>query len=147
RILLELVPRSRVAVGVEWLGGSFKIGVVDLSGRVLAVGTYDFETKPEYEFDDMADKLHTWIEAMLDEIDVERERLVGIGVGVAGLVADESASEAYPTYLKSVHLSIKGALASRFDAPVFVDNNVKAMALGEQWFGVGRQYENLAFVK
>ncbi len=42
---------------------------------------------------------------------------------------------------------IREAFAGEYAAPVFVDNDVNVMALGEHWGGVGRGVDNLLFVK
>jgi glucokinase-like ROK family protein len=42
---------------------------------------------------------------------------------------------------------IRDAFAGEYAAPVFVDNDVNVMALGEHWGGVGKGVDNLLFVK
>ena len=42
---------------------------------------------------------------------------------------------------------IRDAFAGEYAAPVFVDNDVNVMALGEHWGGVGKGLDNMLFVK
>src|SRR5918992_2938697 len=42
---------------------------------------------------------------------------------------------------------IRDAFADEYAAPVFVDNDVNVMALGESWGGVAKGVDNLLFVK
>jgi glucokinase-like ROK family protein len=42
---------------------------------------------------------------------------------------------------------IRDAFAGEYAAPVFIDNDVNVMALGEHWGGVGRGVDNMLFIK
>src|SRR3712207_9377158 len=42
---------------------------------------------------------------------------------------------------------IRNAFAGEYAAPVFIDNDVNVMALGEHWGGVGKGVDNMLFVK
>jgi predicted NBD/HSP70 family sugar kinase len=43
--------------------------------------------------------------------------------------------------------ALAGAVGSRFGAPVFIDNDARAQALGEKWFGLGRGVATFASVQ
>ncbi|WP_459190001.1 ROK family protein [Parabacteroides sp. APC149_11_2_Y6] len=67
----------------------------------------------------------------------------GIGIGVPSVV-DRKKGIVYDVvnipHWKEVHL--KELLESQFNVPVYVDNDANCFALGERFFGEGRNYEN-----
>jgi predicted NBD/HSP70 family sugar kinase len=71
----------------------------------------------------------------------------GIGVGVPGPVAFSSGRPVNPPIMPGWDgFSLPDWFASRYDAPVLVDNDVNIMALGEHWTH-WRSCEHLMFVK
>lgn len=74
---------------------------------------------------------------------VWNEDVKGIGIGVPSVV-DRKKGIVYDVvnipHWKEVHL--KELLESQFNVPVYVDNDANCFALGERFFGEGRNYEN-----
>lgn len=74
---------------------------------------------------------------------VWNEDVKGIGIGVPSVV-DRKKGIVYDVvnipHWKEVHL--KELLESQFNVPVYVDNDANCFALGERFFGDGRNYEN-----
>ena len=77
---------------------------------------------------------------------VRRESLVGVGVGASGLVDPETGVNVLAPNLGWRDMPLRDIFSRRLDMPVFVDNNVRAMALAEAMFGAGRGVNTLAFV-
>ena len=67
----------------------------------------------------------------------------GIGVGVMGLVEPKSGILHFSLHHNWKDLPIKSILEEEFKLPVIVDNDSRAMVLGEYWFGAGRGVRNL----
>jgi glucokinase-like ROK family protein len=86
--------------------------------------------------------------ALLEEQGAERHEVRAIGVGVPGPVEQASGLLRSPPIMPGWdRFPIREAFAGEYAAPVFVDNDVNVMALGEHWGGVGRGVDNLLFVK
>lgn len=89
-------------------------------------------------------------EVILNEIisiiqSVHNETAVGIGVGVPSLVDVKEGIVYKPTNIPSwtkVHL--KDILEEKFKIPTFVNNDANCFALGEKYFGVAKDFENIA---
>jgi len=83
------------------------------------------------------DKLIELIASVMDET------VKGIGIGVPSVV-DRKKGIVYHVinipYWDEVHL--KEILQDQFGIPVFVDNDANCFALGEKYFGEGKEYEN-----
>jgi predicted NBD/HSP70 family sugar kinase len=144
QVLLTLVPESRFALGVHFGVGSVRVAVTDLLGQVIAVDAL------EHPLDHPLDEVLSATAAMarqtiaLSGIDVER--IVGIGVGASGLVEPFAGVNVLAPNLNWRDVPLRDYFRRELALPVSVDNNVRAMALGEALFGVGKDVYSLAFV-
>ena len=75
-------------------------------------------------------------------------RLCGMGVGVAGPVEFATGRTIHPPVHPAWHdLPIRQLLESRFDVPVWVDNEANLMALAEHRLGAARGHQNALVFK
>jgi glucokinase len=84
-------------------------------------------------------------EAIL-ESGVDPRKVVGLGVGASGLVDPHTGVNVVAPNLGWRDVPLRDWFGERLELPVCVNNNVRAMALGEAMFGVGQQVRALAFV-
>ncbi|WP_405097050.1 ROK family protein [Oceanobacillus sp. FSL H7-0719] len=63
------------------------------------------------------------------------EKVAGIGVAMHGVVDVESGTSLFAPILQLRNIPIKEELERAFDLVVKVENDARAMALGESWFG------------
>lgn len=80
--------------------------------------------------------------------DAGHEQVVAIGIGSAGHVDHERgvityAADTLPGWTGT---DLAGVFGDAFNLPVSVDNDVNAMALGEQRFGAGRGYDHALYL-
>jgi glucokinase-like ROK family protein len=92
------------------------------------------------------------VKALLAELLEERVALpqdvLAIGVGVPGPVEQASARLTVPPIMPGWdQFPIREAFAGEYAVPVFVDNDVNIMALGEHWGGVAKSIDDMIFVK
>ena len=74
--------------------------------------------------------------------------LWGIGLGVPGPVEFATGRPVAPPIMPGWDdFDIRGYLAHRFSAPVYVDNDVNVMALGELRSGLARNHEDVIYLK
>jgi glucokinase len=97
----------------------------------------------------VVDTIFTLIDRALAVAEERKLRVAGIGVGLPGLVDVEKGSMrsmpfAWLTDLGDVPLA--APIRERSGLPVFVDNDVNALALGEWMFGLGRGASSLVTV-
>lgn len=126
-------------------------GVSDLAGRIR-----DVREEP-CDISDGPDALLKRLEQIFDELIRARRKTAkgktsppvwGIGIGVPGPVEYATGRPISPPIMPGWdQYPIRGRLAERYGAPVFVDNDVNLMALGELANGGGPQAENFLFVK
>lgn len=146
-------PRSlafRAEAGVllvaELGATSLAAGLSDLAGDLLCQHEEPFDVSegPRRALDRLA-KLFN---ALLDQAGVPREALWGIGLGVPGPVEFSTGRPISPPIMPGWHAyPIRRHLGELFGLPVWVDNDVNLMALGELRSGRARGEQNMVYVK
>lgn len=130
----------KYAIGVDLGGTRIKAGLVAESGEITLLRSVETlaQEKPEAvgsQIADLARKIH-------EESGVGAD-IVGIGLGSPGLIDGQTGvihvSPNFPKWT-DVPLSdyVKSSLSELRHLPVFVENDVNAMTLGEYCYGAGR---------
>jgi glucokinase-like ROK family protein len=122
----------------------FDAGVADLSGRLVdhRSRAWDIATGPEASL--------SRVENLFDELLADRgaPAVWGVGLGVPGPVEFASGRPVAPPIMPGWDgYPVRDRLATRYDAPAFVDNEVNLMALGEYRAGRGVGSPDLVLVK
>lgn len=144
RSALNLVKNARYAIAVQFGVETYRIAIANLGAEILISNAYSFSrtASPRQTFEEIKQR----IEEIIIKGNIERERIIGIGVGAAGLVNYLTGVSTFSYNLGWENLPIREWLSEHLEFPVIVDNNVKAMALGEAFFGAGRNVSSLVFV-
>ncbi|MGC8777144.1 MAG: ROK family transcriptional regulator [Candidatus Caldatribacteriaceae bacterium] len=73
-------------------------------------------------------------------------RIIGMGVCCPGIIDPQSGYVMKAVNLEWEDVPLRAMLTTRFPWPVFVDNSLDTGALGEKWFGVGKDAQDLLYV-
>jgi N-acetylglucosamine repressor len=143
--VVELDPSYGFCVGVVIEPGHLKVAAIDLCGTAI----YDKDLSPETGKRDALQAL------LITEIDVainacrtpHRGRLLGIGVGIAGLVDARSGTILYCPGLPGwENVRLAQIVSERFGVSVVLDDAVRCMALAEKRYGAGRSLDTFLFL-
>lgn len=133
---------QRWTVGIDFGGTNIKCGLVNARGRVrrsLVLSAARFGA-PQAFLDGATEA----IRALVNDEGLSLRRLVGVGVGAPGLI---DVRRGLVHRLVNVrgwhHVPLADRLRRRLGVPVFVDNDVNVVALGEWRFGAGRGTRHL----
>jgi N-acetylglucosamine repressor len=141
--------RPPTALALNPQGGRF-IGV-DFEARNIMATSVDFSQKPLQQYHGTITPADS-IEVILDKIDSsigevlsseDGRRVLAIGVGVPGVIDPvRGVARQYKHIRGWSHIPLAQRLSQRFGVPVFLENNIRSMALAELWFGQGRGLED-----
>ena len=143
--LLELDPSAGAAVGVDFNHDNVRVAVSDLSRSVLA------ELSANHDVDHDADGALTlaadMIERVVTDAELERERLLGVGIALAGPIDHDNGalhpSDVLPGWSG---VDVAREIERRVGAPAYVDNDCNLGALAEVTLGAGRNARFAAYV-
>ncbi len=145
RILLRFLPLAGLVAGVDIGMTHSTIVLTDLNATVLRkkTFTYSLETHAKRVLSNAADI----ISSLLAETNDSQSKLVGIGVGVQGLIDYRTNTLTVSHNKKSWEgESLSAELETHFNVPVYVENDVKAMTLGEYLLGSAKGITNLVYL-
>jgi len=125
---------------------SIDVAVTTLDGRIL--GHHDEPARIEAGPDRCLDRVDALVESLLRTTEALPGRLWGIGIGVPGPVEFEAGRPISPPIMPGWDgYPIRERFADRYGAPVWVDNDVNVLALGEWRSGVAAGHDNVVVVK
>ncbi len=141
---LKLLPGARYAMGVHIDVGTVYIALTDLAGTCLdhTSFSHDLSDAPQSVLSQVADA----VEHLLAEHAEKQAQIVGLGVAASGLVDWTSGVNILAPNLNWRNVPIAATLAQRLHYPLIVENNVRAMALGEALFGCATRVNAMAFI-
>jgi predicted NBD/HSP70 family sugar kinase len=143
--LLELDPKAAAAVGVDFDHDKVRVAVSDLSRRVLAEATAPHDV--DHDAQGALDLAARLIAETLEETGLERDRLLGVGVALAGPI-DHDKGALHPSDVLPgwAHVDAARELEERVDLPAYVDNDANLGALAEVTLGAGRNARFAAYL-
>lgn len=142
-IMLTINTSAFHVVGVDVGSRQISIVVTDLNASVFESHQVDLP-RPLSEGRFMT-LLKNGIRTVMDK-PLKEGSIVGIGIGMHGLVNPDRGVAIFAPNLNLRNMALREQLEAEFHVPVEVDNDVRAMALGESWFGNGRGIDNFICV-
>ncbi|MDL5156350.1 ROK family protein [Actinomycetospora termitidis] len=124
---LRLRAEAGVVVGVDAGASGMRLAVADLAGRVLERSEVDIDVA------DGPELVLGRVEAGVEELLTGRDTPVwGLGIGLPGPVDVAAGLPVAPPIMPGWdRYPVRARLAERFGVPVWVDNDVNLLALGE----------------
>lgn len=146
-ILVELNAKSGYIIGIG-LNMLNIVGVlVDL--EINVVKEIKKDRLPENSEDIIGQMLEV-AEELIETSEVDKEKIVGVGVGVPGVIDERGRTIRWPQLLGekdvSVILSIKDLFEDKLKIPTFVENDANAAVLGEKWLGLDRHVRHMLYM-
>ena len=138
-VLITLNPRKGRFIGVDFDARQIRTVALDFAQQPLEQRS---RTIP-------ARAITGGVLAMIEEsireiIGPTQDDVLGIGLGVPGPVdAARGIARAYQFIPDWRDVPVKTRIAAEFEVPVFVENNLRSMALAELWCGEGRGLQDL----
>lgn len=119
--------------------GSRKIRIItaDLMANIKYKKEIIYEKEkisPSY----IEDLLEKELTPLIKKYSNKNKKVVGIGIGIHGLVDSNKGISLLAPNLGWKNVDIAGNMYAKYKIPVFVDNNTRTMAMGEKWFGSGK---------
>lgn len=146
-VLVELNSKAGYIVGVGLNMLSTVAVLVDL--EINVVSELKHERHPENS-EKVIESMVDMAQELIDKSDIDKSKIVGVGVGVPGIIDERGRTIRWPQSLGekdiSVCLSIKDTFEKRLNIPTFVENDANAAVLGEKWLGLDRDVRHMIYM-
>jgi len=142
--LLRLNPDAGCAIGLKLMEHRIVCALTDLEAKVLRY--QDLPMPVDHDPMVIVTALTEAVETTVNASGVDRRKLLGVGVGVAGVTYPQTGIVHYSPYLGWHDLPLAELMRVRLHLPVYIENDVNTLTLSEQLFGAGRHIENFVVV-
>jgi predicted NBD/HSP70 family sugar kinase len=140
RSLVKFNSKEHLTIGLDLGGTKFYGAVSDLEGDIL----YE---KMIPHFGSRGEEGYALVSSMIEDLIAYAKGtgipIMGIGIGVPGVTYHDKGIVEWAPSLDWRDFPMAERVSKQFNLPVIVDNDVNLSAMGEMWFGAGRDANNL----
>ncbi len=132
------------SIGVDLGGTNLRIAAVSTDGQLLEKVTVAtrIDRGADHVIDDMCNAIRT-----LSDRYRSTGAFLGAGIGVAGIIDLDAGIVRKSANLPGwENYHVREQIERRLGARIFLENDAKVAALGEQWLGAGRNVDNMAML-
>jgi glucokinase-like ROK family protein len=142
--LLKFSDQKNFIIGID-LGTTNIYGVLsDFDARIIA--EVRRPTGIDEGFASVMRRTADVIGELIDEPTIKGKRIYGIGMAVAGLINRKRNIVEFSPDFHWHNVDVVEFLSRIHNYPIIFDNVTRVMAMGERWFGLGKQIKNLICV-
>ncbi|WP_010677012.1 ROK family protein [Bacillus timonensis] len=131
-----------LAIGLDIGGTKILAALMSKNGEVLSKCQTDTK-KGKEQFGDL---LLTTINVLINEANIEKTRIKGIGIATAGVIDSKKKEILFASNLGLSNFPIGLFLESKLGLPVQLYNDANAAAVGEWMWGAGKGKQNLIYI-
>lgn len=143
-VLLMVNPQSGYVLSIQIERDFSKVGLLYLNSNIIFSETlfYSNGSSPQHVFE----SIFQFVQNAFAEYRIDQEKILGIGVGLPGIIDYQSGMLREAETNSWQGFPIKETLQQMFELPVFIENDVKTLTLGEYQFGAGRHDRDLVCI-
>ena len=141
--LIRPNPEFAASFGVSIMSDAVSVCISGFGGRPVAVR---HQAMDAMTIDAVLDALGSMQNSLLEETGISFERVLGIGIGIAGYFGDEMDRVNTPYMLEEwAKIDVCDVITKRFSLPSWIENDASAAAAGEGIAGVGQTYSDFTY--
>lgn len=142
-IMLELNAQEFAIIGAVFEGTGLELAVTNLNGEILQ--ERHVVIKPG-DSSAVLDALEQELRLLIQQSGVAYERVLGIGIGLPGVTQKRSGTISFSPSTGWNGWPVREEMENRLSLPIFPDNDVNLMALGEFYKGAGQGAQHLVYI-
>ncbi len=133
-VLVSLNPEYSRSIGIKVERSRILAAAVDLVGSIRARAHVEFDEPPS------PSKAISAIAKLVKKLSFER--MLGVGISISGFVDPTTGIDLYTPILGWKRVPLRDPITKETGLPVWIENDVNALALAERWYGAGRDYNH-----
>lgn len=127
--------------GIDLGGTNSKIGLLDEKGNIIF--SIISKTDSSIGYDKVSKKLSDIFKMEVENKGISYSDVVAIGMGIPGPVVNQKTILFMPNFNWPDNLNLAEIFEKYLEKPVFLDNDVNVITLGETWLGAAKGYSNV----
>lgn len=135
--------KSSLVIGVDVGGTKIAASLVNDEGKIINPARCPTVISSP---DATLDSISNLVLQLITANDIDRGQITGVGLGIPGLIDAQNGVGIASVNLNWQNVPVKEGLEKRLSLPCFIENDVKAAALGEMRYGAGKGLKNLALL-
>ncbi len=143
-ILLSLTTASKFVVGIDIGHTNTVIAIGNLKGEVLSKIRHP--TTRNHSVESVVDQVTYLIDEIIAQSNIQRERVLGLGLSVAGTVEKTTGLIIFSPDFNWRNVSIAQILEKNTGLQVLADNCTRVMTRGEIWYGHAQDIRNMFYI-
>jgi predicted NBD/HSP70 family sugar kinase len=145
-ILLEFNPGVRYALGVDMGSSHISVVAMDLGGAIVAQEHHEWDVISDPE--GTMELIRRTVRNVTRAAKLDFHDYLGLGFTVPTPLLSEQENRLMTYYMPAWEGYQPDLLMHQFlDIPVYLENDANAGAIAEKYWGCGRGYDNLVFIK
>jgi len=144
QVLLHLQPAAGYVVGLKLMEDRAVCAVTDLEARVL--GYRERKLADDLSPQAVSRVLAEAVESGVRAAGIPREKVFGVGIGLAGVIDHHAGVVHYSPFLHWEDVPLAHLLAERLRLPVYLENDVNTLTITEQLYGPGHDVADFVVV-
>jgi len=139
-IMLSIHNSAFRVIGVYAAAEVVRAVAATLEGDVISEFEISVTSKPSKS--EFLINVKSAVRNVIEDSKAGKDRIIGIGVAMHGIVDPKHGVSVFSPHLNLEDIHIADELKGEFNIPVIIENDVRALALAESWYGKGRDVSN-----
>ena len=136
-VLLQFRVRAGYILGVMIGVKNIRIALTDLGSNIIEI--IKIPTEEWLGPDAVIDKLVKNIKEIIKKFKINKEEIIGIGIGATGLVDSKKGLVIFSPNLNGWNnIKLKEIIERKIDLPVFIENECRIQAIAEKKYGLAK---------
>jgi len=145
-VLMELCSDYCYLLAADIVGGTLKMALADLLGTIVK-----YSEEPIHHLEGahaVLEQLLTALRKMIDLAVVPRDKVWVIALGTPGIFDPAAGKSQFTFFLDGWDdIDIRAKVYDELSIETIIENDVNLDLVGESWKGVGKNYEDILYVK
>ncbi|SDO63869.1 ROK family transcriptional regulator [Alkalicoccus daliensis] len=143
-ILLSINYNNHFVIGIDVGTNQLRVGLTNLNAGIKEMISHKLPAG--MKVDEFMKILISSIHEIFESTSADREKIIGIGIAMHGIVDEEKGESIYAPHFGFENLPLKDRLESEFGLPVKLENDARCAAISETWFGSAQREQNIVCI-
>lgn len=142
-IMLTINPMGRLVIGVKLMENHAVAVLTDLNCKVLFKDTIEISND---KVEMVVNSLVALVNDIVTQASISKKQLLGVGVGLAGVVDSKKGILRQNPFFGWKDTPLRDLLQVKLKVPVYIENDVNALTIGENWLGSTLMEDNFIVI-